>query len=385
MVNKLDVVVSGAGLAGLTVARRFAESGKRVLIIEKNKEIGGHCYDYLNENGIIVQKYGPHIFHTDSEEVWNYLSCFTGWHLYHHQVKGLIDGNLVPIPFNLNSLKSLMPSLLSERLENKLLKYYNLGERVPILELRNSDDDDLKFLAQFIYEKIFLNYTAKQWGGKKPEELDFSVSARVPVIVSYDNGYFQNRFQGIPLNGYTNMMKNMVNHPNIHLLTNTHSDDVIDINEEQIFVFGNEFKGPYIYTGPIDELFSNCFGKLPYRSVDIKFESFQYDGLYQETGVINYPNNWDFTRITEFNHFQRDSIKKSTTLCKEYPQEYKQGKNQPFYIVNNSESKAMYQKYNELANKIPNLYCIGRLGEYKYYDMDKVVLSGLALVDKITN
>jgi UDP-galactopyranose mutase len=381
VINNIDVVIAGAGLSGLTAARALADDGKKVLVIEKNTQVGGHCYDYLNDKGILVQKYGPHIFHTKKKSVWNFMSRFTDWYYYHHEVKGLMDGQMVPIPFNLNSITSLFPRILAEKLESKLLEKYPLGSRVPILELKKSEDEDLQFLAQFVYEKIFLNYTAKQWGGKKPEELDSAVSARVPVLVSKDNGYFQDPYQGIPMKGYTKLMERMADHQNIHLLLNTRAEEVVEIKDGKIFIGGKTFSGKYIFTGPVDQLFGECYGELPYRSVDMKMETFAQEGYNQETGVVNYPNNYDFTRITEFKHFQRDSTMGYTTLCREFPQEYVKGKNAPFYIVNNKDSQELYEKYKALEDGVKNLYCLGRLGEYKYYNMDEAVASGLKLVE----
>lgn len=383
MFNAVDAVVAGAGISGLTAARRLAEKGLKVLVVEETRKIGGHCHDFVNDHGILVQPYGPHIFHTDNTEVWDFLSRFTQWFPYNHRVGGFIDGQLIPIPFNLNTLHALLPLSLASQIEEKLLKNFSLGDRVPILKLRESEDEDLQFLARFVYEKIFLNYTLKQWGGKRPEDLDEGVSARVPVVISRDDRYFDDQYQGIPLKGYTRLLENMADHPNIHLLLNSNVNDLISLKDGLTWMNGKPFLGQYIYTGPIDDLFKGCYGELPYRSVEINFESFPYTGSYQSQGVVNYPNNYDFTRITEFKHFQRNPVHSYTTICREYPKEYIKGENPPFYVIDNKDNRALYLRYKDLANQFANIHCLGRLGEYRYYDMDQAVEMALGLTEKI--
>ena len=271
-----DYIIVGAGFAGSVIAERIANKlNKKVLIIDKRNHIGGNCYDELIEN-IIVHRYGPHLFHTDYKEVWNYLSKFTEWDIYHHKVLVFIDGKKVPIPFNFNTLYEVFPNELAKKLEKKLLENYKYNSKVPILELKKSSDKNLKFLAVFIYEKIFVNYTAKQWG-MKPEEIDSAVTARVPVFIGKDNRYFNDKYQGVPKDGYTKLFQNMLNHPNIKIMLNTDFKEVIQINQEtkKIYFLNQEFKGKFIFTGKIDELFDYKLGELSYRSVDMKFETKQ--------------------------------------------------------------------------------------------------------------
>ncbi|MBF9014423.1 MULTISPECIES: UDP-galactopyranose mutase [unclassified Oceanispirochaeta] len=381
MFNSIDVIVAGAGISGLTAARKLADEGKKVLVIEAKRKIGGHCHDFINDHGILVQPFGPHIFHTDKQRVWDFLSRFTEWFSYHHTVGGFIDGQLIPIPFNLNTLHALLPASLSNKIEEKLLKQFSLGERVPILRLRESEDEDLQFLARFVYEKIFLNYTLKQWGGKRPEDLDDSVSARVPVVISRDDRYFDDQYQGIPLKGFSPLLENMADHPNIHMLLNTDASKMVTLKEGKTWLNNKLFTGQYIYTGPIDELFHSCHGELPYRSTRIVFESFPFEGSFQKKGVVNYPNNYDFTRVTEFKHFQRNPVNSYTTVCREYPTPYIKGVNNPFYVIDSEENRALYQKYQDDVKGYNNIHTLGRLGEYRYYDMDDAVQAALSLTE----
>ena len=375
------ILIIGSGITGITLAERFASKGKKVLIIEKRNHIGGNCYDFKDENGIIVHKYGPHIFHTNYKEVWDYLSNFTEWHLYHHKVLAFVDGKKIPIPFNLNSLYEVFSPFLARRLEEKLLSKYKYGAKVPILELRKTDDQDLKFLANYIYEKIFVNYTAKQWG-RKPEEIDPEVTARVPVVITKDDRYFTDKYQGVPKEGYTKIFKRMLAHPNIKILLNTDFKEVlkVDLESKKIYFLGQEFKGKVIFTGMIDELFDYKFGVLPYRSLNLKFETIEKE-YFQEVAVVNYPNDYDFTRITEFKHIHPVETKK-TTILKEYPKSYEAGKDIPYYPVFAEEARERYNKYKELAKKFDNLILVGRLAEYRYYDMDDAVKRALEVFEE---
>ena len=377
-----NYIIVGSGFAGSVIAERIANVlNKKVLVIEKRTHIGGNCYDYRDRNGIIVHKYGPHLFHTNYKEVWDYLSNFTEWHLYHHRVLAFVDGKGIPLPFNLNSLYEVFPRSLAERLEQRLLSKYEYGSRVPILELKRTEDQDLQFLANYVYEKIFVNYTAKQWG-KKPEEIDSEVTARVPVVISRDNRYFTDKYQGVPKEGYTKIFERMLSHPNIKLMLNTDFKEVMDVDLEnkKLYFFGQEFKGKAIFTGMIDELFEYKFGELPYRSLDLRFETLEVE-YFQEVATVNYPNDYDFTRITEFKHIHPVETKK-TTILKEYPKSYEAGKDIPYYPVFTEEARERYNKYIELTEKFDNLILVGRLAEYRYYDMDDVVKRALEVFEE---
>jgi UDP-galactopyranose mutase len=370
-----DYLIVGAGLAGCVMAERIANIlDKKVLIIEKRNHIGGNCYDYLNENDILVHKYGPHLFHTDLLEVWEYLSQFTKWNNYQLHVLGFIDGKKVPIPFNLNTLHELLPDDSAEKLERKLLDKIGLNNKIPILKLRRSEDRDLKFLADYIYEKVFLNYTKKQWG-IIPEELDPSVTERVPIYISRDDKFFNDIYQGLPINGYYKMFEKMVENPNIKIILKTNFNEVIKLVDNEIFFLGRKFDGKLIFTGQIDELFNYEYDELPYRSLKFEFESFDKE-YYQEVGIVNYPNNQDYTRITEFKHFTNQENQK-TCIVKEYPKPYCRETDIPYYPIPNIEYHNLYLKYLKKSEKIKDLILVGRLAEYKYYNMDTVVMEAL--------
>jgi UDP-galactopyranose mutase len=376
-----NTIIIGAGYAGLILAERLAtQENQKVLVIEQRQHIGGNAYDRFDEHGVLIHEYGPHIFHTRSKEVWDYLSQFTEWHHYEHRVLARIDGHDVPLPFNLNTMDQVFPKALAERLQEKLVHLLGYNVKVPILKLREQDDEDLKFLADYVYEKVFLQYTLKQWG-IGPEELDPTVTGRVPVYISRDDRYFQDKYQGLPLRGYTEMFKKMIDHPNIHLMLNTKYQDIMKISENGHTFFGQPFTGDVIYTGKIDELFDYQYGELLYRS--LRFEYDTYDVAYkQHVGQINSPNHYDFTRITEFKHLTGQQHVK-TTLAREYPESYVRGKNIPYYPIIADENQLNYKKYKKLAEGLSNVYLVGRLAEYKYYDMDAVVSAALKLYKKL--
>ena len=375
-----DYIIVGAGLAGCVMAERIANVlNKKVLIIEKRNHIGGNCYDYYDENGFLVHKYGPHIFHTNMENVWQYLSQFTEWHNYQHHVLGFIDGKEVPIPFNLSSLHELLPKKLSEKLEEKLINNFGFNTKIPILELKKSHDKDIKFLAEFIYGKVFLNYTKKQWG-VKPEELNSSVTKRVPIHISRDNRYFQDKYQGLPRDGYQEMFKEMLNSSNIKVMLNSDFNEVIKLSKNQIFFLEKRFEGKLIFTGQIDELFNYEFGELQYRSLEFKSEIIDEE-YFQKVGTVNYPNNYDFTRITEFKHLTGQRHKK-TSIIREYSKSYKKEKDIPYYPIPKKECENLYSKYLENTKKINTLILVGRLAEYKYYNMDIVINKSLEKFDE---
>ncbi|WP_286885378.1 UDP-galactopyranose mutase [Aneurinibacillus sp. UBA3580] len=378
-------IIVGAGFAGAVLAERIArELDEKVLVIEKRNHIAGNAYDRYNADGLMVHQYGPHIFHTRIKEVWEYLSQFTEWRLYHHRVLGVIDGKKVPIPFNLNTLHEVFPSSLAQSLEEKLIGHFGYNVKVPILKLREADDEQLKFLADYIYEKVFLHYTMKQWG-VTPEEMDPAVTGRVPVYISRDDRYFQDAYQAMPQEGYTRMFEQMLDHPNIKLMLNTNFNEVLEIKEGAIFAFDQEFTGKLIYTGMIDELFDYKYGELPYRSLRFEFSTLP-EKTVQEVGTVNYPNDYTFTRITEFKHLT-GQMHPHTTIVKEYPQPYNRHTEEqsiPYYPYVQPEPLALYEKYKAEAREYPQLLLVGRLAEYRYYDMDAVVAKALKVFrDKI--
>lgn len=372
-----DAVIIGAGFAGSVIAERLAsQQNKKVLLVDKRQHVGGNCYDYKDDNGIIIHKYGPHLFHSNLRHVWDYLSQFTEWDIYQHKVLACIDGKPVPIPFNLNTLYEVFPDSMARRMEEKLLDEYEYNSKVPILKLKQSTDKDLQFLADFVYEKIFLHYTMKQWG-MKPEEIDGAVTARVPIFIGRDNRYFNDEYQGVPKKGYTDIFNNMLNHPNIKLMLNTSAKEILELTDGKIKLMGMPFDGKVIYTGLLDDLFDYKFGELPYRSVDMHFESIPKKD-YQDAATVNYPNNYEFTRITEFKKVHYADVP-NTTILKEYPQPYKRGENTPYYPIFTEKNQEMYGKYADEAQKYNQLILVGRLAEYRYYDIDDMVERALQI------
>lgn len=362
-----DALVVGAGISGATVAERLASAGKRVRVLEAKPHVGGNCHDFRDANGICVHKYGTHIFHTNEKRVWDYLSRFTAWHPYMHKVLALIDGALVPVPFNLNSVRMVFPPALAARLEDKLVAEFGFGARTTILELRGNADADLKLLGDYVYEKVFLHYTLKQWG-KTPEEIDPSVTARVPIFVSRDDRYFHDKYQAIPREGYTAMISKMLAHPNIDVRLNAPFDAaaLADVPAGT----------PVFHTGAADAFLGFRLGALPYRSVRFDFVEYERE-FFQPVACVNYPCNYDFTRIGEYKHFLGDRSPR-TVVSFEYSSAFEPGVNEPCYPIADAETRALHARCLEEARRaFPQLRFLGRLGDYKYYDMDKAVARAL--------
>lgn len=367
---KVDWLIVGAGFAGAVLAERIASQlDQKVLVVERRDQVGGNACDEYDDNGVLVHKYGPHIFHTNSKKVWDYLSHFTEWQPYYHRVLAVIDGKKVPVPFNLNSLYALFPRKYAEHLEEQLISNYGFGARVPILKMRESQDPDLRFLADYIYKNVFSGYTLKQWG-LKPEDLDASVTARVPVCISRDDRYFQDFYQAMPKHGYNSMFRRMLSHKNIKILLNTDYREI-----------GNEVRfDRIVYTGPIDEFFDYIHGRLPYRSLLFEFQHHKYR-RFQEVAVVNYPNEHSFTRITEFKHMTGQRHE-GTTIAIEYPQDHCVDKNEPYYPIPKEENRLILDRYIKEAEKLRGkVYFVGRLAEYRYYNMDQVIARALKVFE----
>lgn len=369
MLENTNLVV-GAGISGAVMAQQIAQNlGEKVLLIDKRKHIAGNCYDSKDDNGITIHSYGSHIFHTNIKEVWEYITLFSDFNTYMHKVYAVIDGIETTIPFNFNTLYDVFPAALAEKLEKELLKVFDYNSKVPILEFQKHNSKDLNFLADYIYDKVFLNYTKKQWA-VDPKNIDGSVTARVPVLVSKDSRYFQDCYQGIPLGGYTKLIENIINHDCIELRLNTEYKEFKNKHFKRIF-----------YTGSIDEFFDYKFGKLPYRSVSFKFEQYNR-AYYQHNSVINYPNNYDFTRIHEYKYYLNEQSD-NTVIAKEYSEAFQIGINERYYPIINEDNLALYNKYKYLAEDLDNVYFLGRLGDYKYYDIDKAILRAFECFSEI--
>ncbi|MFH1597591.1 MAG: UDP-galactopyranose mutase [Patescibacteria group bacterium] len=368
--TKEKILIIGSGIAGLTLAERFASKNRKVTVIEQRNHIGGNCFDYKNKFGLLVHKYGPHIFHTNNKDVWQYLSRFTGWLDYRHKVLGYIDGKTAPIPFNINSLFIFFAKQEALIIEEKLKKNFGYNQKVPILELLKSDDSVIRKLAKFVYKKVFLEYTMKQWG-LKPNQIDPAVTARVPVVISRDDRWFFDKYQGMPKYGYTKMFKKMTKKPNIRIILR---QDYLNLKEkiEADRVF---------YTGAIDRYFNYKYGHLDYRYLRISFSTMK-KASYQKSAVVNYPAlKFPYTRITEFKKLTGQKSK-ITTIGKEFsgPSGFMA------WPVNNDKNMKILKKYQKEVKKLngKNIFFVGRLAEFKYYNMDDAVKNSLDLFNSLS-
>ncbi|WP_345463317.1 UDP-galactopyranose mutase [Deinococcus carri] len=358
-----DYLIVGAGFAGSVLAERLASDGKRVLIVDRRPHIAGNAYDRYDDAGILIHPYGPHIFHTNSREVFDYLSRFTEWRPYEHRVLASVDGQLLPIPINLDTVNRLYGlNLTSFQVEDF---FASVAEKVD--QVRTSEDVVVSKVGRDLYNKFFRGYTRKQWG-LDPSELDASVTARVPTRTNRDDRYFADTYQAMPLHGYTRMFENMLAHPNIKVMLNTDYREIAD------FI-------PYrhmIYTGPVDAFFDYCYGKLPYRSLEFVHETHARE-QFQPTGTVNYPNDYGYTRISEFKYITGQQHPQ-TSVVYEYPR----AEGDPYYPVPRPENQELYKKYAVLADARPDVTFVGRLATYRYYNMDQVVAQALTTYRKLT-
>ncbi len=358
-----DWLIVGAGFAGATLAERLAsQRGEKVLVVDRRDHIGGNAYDRYNDDGLLIHEYGPHIFHTNSAAIFDHLSQFTEWRPYEHRVLGMVDGQLVPIPINLDTVNKLYGlSLTSEELP---AWFAARAEKVD--PIRTSEDVVVSVVGRELYEKFFQGYTRKQWG-MDPSELDKSVTARVPTRTNRDDRYFTDEFQAMPKHGYTRMFAKMLDHPNISVMTQT---DFRDIQNEVSFK-------RLIYTGPVDEYFDFRHGKLPYRSLRFRHETHDVETMLP-TGTVNYPQTEAYTRVSEYK-YMTGQVHPKTAITYEYPS----AEGDPYYPIPRPENAELYKKYEKLALSTPNVWFVGRLATYKYYNMDQVTGQALATFRRI--
>ncbi|MDR0308681.1 MAG: FAD-dependent oxidoreductase [Coriobacteriales bacterium] len=416
MLHGFDAIVIGAGFAGSVVARELAERGdKKVAVLERRPHIGGNAFDRFDSQGVLIHEYGPHIYHTNSGRVHNYLSRFADWNGYSHEVLADIHGQFIPVPFNMNSIAASFDKEKAETLKTALLDRYPIGTKVTILELREQSDILLKELADYVYEHVFVHYTMKQWG-LTPEEIDPAVTARVPVLVDIDNRYFQDQYQGLPVDGYTKLFEGLLDHPGIEIFLGVDATDgqvmrfvcdkgsaggdgddcylnateAVDTNMydqpskpfQEIIIAGQPYRGLLVFTGALDELAGYRFGQLPYRSLDFVYRNYPQKHM-QPCGTINYTVSENYTRTTEYSWLTKQDID-VTTIAEEYPCAFTDPAKQiPYYPILPDQNQAAYNQYCSLFTSLKNFYLAGRLAEYRYYNMDQIVLRALELADEI--
>lgn len=361
---KAEIIIIGAGISGSVLAQKYAALGKKVLVVEKRGHIAGNCYDYIDDNGILVSKYGAHLFHTNEAQVWNYVNQYSDWYKWEHKVIANVDGQMVPIPVNITTVNRLM---LEEITGEDEMKAWLEKNRITFDPPTNGKEAALNKVGPVLYEKMFRHYTKKQWD-KYPEELDASVLDRIPVRTNYDERYFSDTYQALPVGGYTQLFEAILDHPNIEVLLDT---DYFDIKEE---VTGYE---KLFYTGPIDRFFEfkhSLEHKLEYRSINFVSETVDTE-FFQENSVVNYPGNEvDFTRIIEYKHFGNQKSAK-TMIVKEYTTD----EGDPYYPVPNARNQLIYEQYKKDAEALADVYFVGRLANYKYFNMDQAFKNALDL------
>ncbi len=357
-------LIVGAGFAGSTIARALADAGHQVHLIDRRPHIGGNAYDEFDAAGVLVHRYGPHIFHTNSERVWQFLSRFTEWRPYEHRVLGVVDGRHYPFPINRDTLNLLYGLNLDEAGAAAFFERV----REPREPVRTSEDVVLNSVGRDLYEKFFLNYTRKQWG-LEPSQLKAGVAARIPTRTNTDDRYFTDTFQAMPLHGYTRLFQNMLDHPNIRVQTGVEFDPQHD----------RSAYAHTVYTGPIDAFFGYRFGRLPYRSLRFEHEHLPGVSQHQPVGTVNYPNDHAYTRVTEFKHLTGQAHT-GTSVMREYPQ----ADGDPYYPIPSDANEALFKRYQGLADAEQDVTFVGRLAEYRYYNMDQVVGAALAAAQRLT-
>lgn len=385
-IEECDFIIVGAGLVGSVIAHELAENQqKKVLIWERRNHIAGNMYDYIDDFGIRVHKYGPHVFHTNDKELFDYITQFGEFDNFSIDYLAEIDGVQTPTPFNFKTIDDFFPPQDAEELKQHIKEHYPMQEGVPVLEILRHEDPIIRKYGEFLFEKDYAPYTAKQWA-ISPKDIDPSVLARVPVRFSYKTGYFDDEFQALPSNGYTAVFNNLLNHKNINIKLNTEALNRLFFSDDytEILIKGINKKVQVVYTGALDELFNWCFGALPYRS--LKFEWLHEDiDSFQNAPIVAYPQEPLFTRITEYNKLPVQQGR-GASYAIEYPQIYDSNKDvEPYYPILTNESQILYKKYLEKASKVKNLTLAGRLADFKYYNMDQALKRALETVHIIIN
>ena len=377
----MDALIIGCGLTGAVIARQLAECGKKVQIWERRKHIGGNMYDYVDAHGFLVQKYGPHTFHTQKKELYDYMCRFEAWQDYKLTCGAVWDGKYTPTPFNFTTIDVFYPPKRAAALKNKLAKAFSGRETATVVEVLQHPDPDIRGYAEFLFQNDYAPYTSKQWG-ISPKDIDSSVLKRVPLRFSYNEGYFDDPYQMMPLHSFTRFFQNLLNHPNIEISLNVEALEHLSVHEERLFLDGTAYACPVIYSGTLAELFGCIYGRLPYRSLRFEWRYEEIDS-FQDAPVVAYPQDKGYTRITEYKKLPVQN-RTGSSYALEYPLTYCDGKKQePYYPVLTEQSQCQYEKYLTLAKKVPTLYPCGRLGDFKYYNMDQALACALELSQRI--
>lgn len=378
-----DVLIVGAGFCGSVIARFLAEEmSQKVLVIDRRNHIAGNMYDYTDENGVLVQKYGPHTFHTTKKHLYDYVNRFGRWEPYKLTCMAQIDGRFTPSPFNFQTIDDYYTVEKADQLKKAIKDYYGDAEKTTIVEMLENPVPIIQEYAQFLFDKDYSLYTAKQWG-ISPSEIDVSVLKRVPVLFSYKDGYFDDDFQVMPKESFTAFFENILNHENITVQLNQDAGSVLEIKDNRVYIHGEASQIPVVYTGAIDELLKYQFGVLPYRSLRFEYEMIEADS-YQDAPVVAYPQVDGFTRITEYTKLPVQKIAGKTVIAKEYPSQYNPSENtEPYYPILTQSSQAAYEQYKAVLDQVDNLYCCGRLADFKYYNMDQALERALDVCEAL--
>lgn len=371
----MDCLIVGCGLSGAVAARELAEKGKRVTILERRDHIGGNMFDYIDEHGFLVHKYGPHTFHTKKRALYEYMCRYEAWTPFRLKCGAVWDGKYTPTPFNFTTIDKFYPPDKAEKLKLKLSREFKDRKTASVTEVMEYADADIREYARFLFQNDYAPYTAKQWG-LEPDQIDASVLKRVPLRFSYDEGYFDDDYEIMPAHSYSIFFKNLLDHPNIGVELGVDALDRLAVAGDRLFLDGGIISVPVVYTGALDELFGGVYGWLPYRSLRFEWKYTDRDS-FQPAPVVAYPKEKGYTRITEYKKLPIQN-KPGSSYAVEYPLPYREGeKMEPYYPVLTEESRLRYKKYRALADRIPNLTLCGRLADFKYYNMDEALEKAL--------
>lgn len=373
-------IIVGAGLTGAVIARHLAEKDNDVTVIDRRPHIAGNIYDCKNEDGLLIQKYGPHTLHTNNSRVYEYIKKYGEWDDFYLECMVFMNGKFTPSPFNFQTIDDYFSKEKALEIKEHIKKRYGDAEKTTIVEMLSSDDAIIKEYAQFLYDNDYSLYTAKQWG-ISPKEIDVSVLKRVPVLFSYKTGYFGDKYQCMPKKGFTDFISNILNHKNITLQLNTDALKTLSIVDGRILINNERTEATVIYTGAADELLKCKYGVLPYRSLKFEYKTKPTDS-YQTAPVVAYPQADGYTRITEYSKLPPQKTDGKTVIALEYPQPYTDG-TEPYYPIPTEKSQNLYEQYKAELSKIPNLILCGRLGDFKYYNMDQAIERAFEICDAL--